>query len=161
MPPRGDGSLKERQCLAREANRIGVVGRGDIDDAVLHLDVEWTDLVGVDDSEPTAFDHCRATHADARLRRRDDQVGAPEQCGVARETATRCDADARHDAGEPSPECERHDVKARDHGVIRVAGPAAAALGEEHDGQSRRSITSKSRSFFLCPITPWFPASTV
>jgi len=134
--PRGDRSLEERQRMAGEPNGIGLIGCGDVDDAVLHLHVERSDRIGVDDAESASLDHRRAAHADARIRRRDDQIGAPEQRGVAGETESRCDADTRHEPGEARPERERHDIEPGDHRLIRVTGSAPAALGEEHDRQA-------------------------
>ena len=134
--PVGDRALKERQRMPRKANGIGLVGGGDVDDAVAHLHVERTHLVGVDNTEAAALDHRRAAHADARVRRRDDQVGAAEERRVAGEASTRRDPDARHDAGEPRPERECHHVETGDHRVIGVARSPAAALGEEHDRQA-------------------------
>jgi len=132
FPVRGR-ALKERERVLRKAERIGLVGRGDIDHAVLHLDIERPDLVGVHHSEASALDHRRAAHADARVRRRDDQVGAAEERRVAREAPARRDPDSRHHTGEPCPQCERHHVETGDHGVVGVTGPSPAALGEEHD----------------------------
>jgi len=96
--PVNDGTLKERQGLACKAHRIRLVGSGDVDDAVLHLHVEGTDIIGVDDTEAAALDHGRAAHAYARVRRRDDQVGAAEQRRIAGKAPTRCDPDAWHES---------------------------------------------------------------
>ena len=147
--------------MTRETHRIGLVGRGDVDDAVLHLHVERPHLVGLDHTEAAALDHRRAAHADARVGRRDDQVGAAEERRVAREASTRCDPDARDNAGEASPEGEGHDVETGDHRVIGVARPPPPPSANSTTGRRRRSMTSKSRSFLRCPITPWVPASTV
>ena len=67
----------------------------------MHL--ERSDLVGVHNTEPAAFDHRRAAHPNAGLGRRDDQIGATEERRIAGEAATRCDADARHHTGQPRP----------------------------------------------------------
>ena len=45
------------------------------------------------------------------------------------------DADERDEAAETAPEGEGEAVEARDPGSVGVAGPAAAALGEEDDGE--------------------------
>ena len=134
--PVDDRPLKERERLARKAHRIGLIGSGDVDDAVLHLHVERTDIIGVNNAEAAALDHGWAAHADARVRRRDDQVGAAEQRRIAGEAPTRCDADAWHDAGKLGPERECHHVEPCHHRMIGVTRPAPAALGKEHDGQA-------------------------
>ncbi len=134
--PRCDRSLEERQRLAGETNGIGLVVGGDVDHAVANLHVERADVLGGDDAEAASLDHRGTTHADARVRCRDDEVAAPEQQRVAGEASPGRDADARHEPGEPCPEREGHDIKTGDHRVIGVTGTAAATLREEHDRQS-------------------------
>jgi len=63
-------------------------------------------------------------------------------------------SDAGHDAGEPRPEGECHHVETGDHGVIGVARPAAAALGEEHDRQAESLPPLEEAVPLRCPITP-------
>ena len=43
--------------------------------------------------------------------------------------------DQRHEPGEAAEQVEGQAVEAGHAGAVGVAGPAAAALGEEHDGQ--------------------------
>ena len=117
-------------------NRIGLIGRGDVDDAVAHLHVEGPNLVGLHHSEPAPLDHRRAPHSDAGVGGRDDHVRASEQSRVAGEAATRRDPDPRDDARQPRPERKRQDVETRHHRVVGVARPAAAGLGEQHDRQA-------------------------
>jgi len=121
--------------VTRQPNGVRLVGGGDVDHAVAHLHVEWTDLVGVHGTEPAALDHRRTAHADAGVRGRDDHVAAPEQRGVAREAAPGRDADARHHPGKTRPQRKRHDIEAGHHRVVRVTRPPATTFGEEHDGQ--------------------------
>jgi len=134
--PVHDGTLKVRERLAGKTHSIGLIGSRDVDDTVLHLHVERTDVVGVDHAESAALDHRRAAHADAGIRRRDDQVGAAEQGRIARKASTRRDPDAGHKARKPSPEREGHHVEPRDHRMIGVARAATTALGKEHNRQA-------------------------
>ena len=67
-----------------------------------------------------------------------------------RPATTRSAAPAR----EPRPEREGAAVEAGDDGVVGVAGPPAAALGEEDRRSRIRSISSNSRSFFPWPSRP-------
>ena len=85
-------------------------------------------------AEAAAFDHRGAAHADVRALGRDDHVAAAEQRRVAREAVARRDADQRHQAAQPREQVEREAVEPRHAGAVGVAGPAAAAFGEEHDG---------------------------
>ena len=87
-------------------------------------------------AQAAALDHGRAAHPDVGVLGGDDHVAAAEQGGVAGEAAAR--ADARPAAPSPRagrrggrPGTSRPDTR----GGVGVAGPAAAALGEEDDGQ--------------------------
>ena len=119
-----------------DGDRLGLVGDGDVDDAVRHLHRHRADLLGPEHAEAAALDHRRAAHADVRVRGRDDDVAAAEQRGVAGEAAPRVDADQRHEAAESRPKQVRTPCsRGRPRPAVGVAGPAAAALGEEHDRQ--------------------------
>ena len=56
---------------------------------------------------------------------------------------------------------ECHDVETGDHRVIRVPGPAAAALREQHDRQAPPLDDLEETIFLAMPHTPCVPASTV
>ena len=100
--PVRERALEVREVLLRDAHRLGLVGDGDVDDAVGRLHGDRADLVGAEHAEAAAFDHRRAAHADVRVLRRDDDVAAAEQRGVAGEAAAGDDADQRHEAAQPA-----------------------------------------------------------
>ena len=112
-----------------------VVGDAQVDDAVCVLHVDRPDLVRRVHAEAAALDHRGTAHADARVLGRDHDVAAPEQRGVAREAVAGGDADERHQAAQAREQLERAAVEAGDDRHVDVAGPSAAALGEQHDRQ--------------------------
>lgn len=128
-------TLEVREVPARHPHSIRLVGDRDVHHAVRHLDGERTDLLGPLHSEPAALDHRRATHADRRLGRRDHHIAATEQRRIARETAPGRDPDQRHQTTEPSHLVKRHEIQPCDSCGVRIAGPPAAALREEHHGE--------------------------
>ena len=125
--------MEVREVLLGNRDGFGFVGDRDVDDAVRHLHRHGPDLVGMEHAETAAFDHRGTAHADARVRGRDHDVAAAEQRGVAGEAATRVDPDERHEAAQRAEQVERHAVEPGEPGAVGVAGPAAAALGEEDD----------------------------
>ncbi len=82
-------SLEVREVLLRDRDRFGLVGDGEVDDAVGNLHRHRADFVRMEHAETAAFDHRGPAHADARVGRRDDDVATAEQRGVAREAAAR------------------------------------------------------------------------
>ena len=62
-------ALEVRQVLLGHGDRLGLVGHGDVDDAVGDLHVDRADLLGRVHAEPAALDHRRAAHADVRVAR--------------------------------------------------------------------------------------------
>ena len=119
------------------AHGLDLVLDQDVDDAVGACTLDRADLLGRVDAEPAALDHRRAAHADIGVSRRDDDVAAAEQRGVAGEAAARDDADQRREAAEPGELRRRSARRGRvTPSAIRVAGPAAAAFGEQHHRQA-------------------------
>jgi len=114
-----------------------LVGGDDVDDAVGGLHLDRADLVGVDPAEPATLDHRRAAHAQRDVLGGDDQVGAAGDHGVAGEAAAGDHRDPWHQAGEPRPEREGARVEGGDDGIVGVARPTAATLGEEDDGEAQ------------------------
>ena len=119
------------------------------------------DLVGTEHAEAAAFDHRRAAHADVRVRGRDHDVAAAEQRRVAGEAATGVDADERHEAAQRAEQVERHAVEPGEPGAVGVAGPAAAALGEEHDRKPHAFGELEQPVLLAVVLQPCVPASTV
>jgi hypothetical protein len=125
-----------RQVSPCDVDRSALVGNGHVDDAVLDLDLDGPDVVGPDHAQPATFDHGRSAHPDVGCLGRDDHVATAEEGGVAGEAPTRGDADQRDQSAQAGEEVEGHRVETRDAGAVRVAGPTAAALGEEHERQA-------------------------
>ncbi len=94
------------------------------------------DVVGVHVAQPAARDHRRAAHPDRRVLSRDDQVRAAGDHGVAGEAAPMDHGDPRDEARELRPQRERARVERRHDGVVGVARPPAATLGEEDRRQA-------------------------
>jgi len=89
----------------------------------------------------------RDRHADVRILRRNDDIGAAEQCGVAGEAAARIDADARI-RPESLAYCRKVGVsRPATPGHIRVAGPAATASAKQMIGSFHSSAILSRRSF--------------
>ena len=130
-------ALEVRQVPAGHLDGFLLVGAEDIDHPVRHLHRHRPDLLGAEHAQPAALDHGRATHADVGVGRGDDDVTAPEQRGVAGEAASRHNADERHLAAQRAEEREGLGVEPGHDGHVRVAGPAAAALGEEHHREAQ------------------------
>ena len=131
--PLGDRSLEVGEVLLRDAHRFGLVGDGDVDDAVRHLHRHRPDLVGMEHAEAAAFDHRGAAHPDARVLRGDDDVGAAEQRRVAREAPAGVDRDEGDEPAEVTEQVERHAVEPRETGAVGVAGTASTAFREDDD----------------------------
>ena len=106
-----------------------------VDHAVGRLHADGTDFVGMKDAEAAAFDHRRPAHADGGVLGGDDDVAAAEQRRVAGEAATGIDADQRHQPRQLRIHPEGRGVEAARAHRIGVAGPSAAAFGEEDDRQ--------------------------
>ena len=87
-------------------------------------------------AEPAALDHRRAAHPDVRVRGGDHHVAAAEQRGVAGEAAARRDADERHQPAQRGEVWKARQSRPETPVRVGVAGPPAAALGEEHDRQA-------------------------
>ena len=135
-PPR-DVALEVRQVVAGRLDGFLLIGAEDIDHPVRHLHRDRADVLGGEDAEPAALDHGGPTHPDGGVGSGDDDVAASQQRGVAGEAASRDDADQRHPAAQRPEEGEGLGVEAGHRGGVGVAGPAAAALGEEHDGEAQ------------------------
>ena len=92
--------------------------------------------------------------------RGDDHVAAAEQRRRCRQSSgPRRSPTMRHEARQLAEVVER--VEADEAAVVVVAGPAAAAFGEQHERQRPCSATSIMRSVFQWLCTPWVPANTV
>ncbi len=150
---RGRARAPGLACARVEVRQVALGGRdrgrlvcdAEVDDAVRVLDVDRPDLARVEHAEPAALDHRRAAHADARVLGGDHDVAAAEQRGVAGEAVARRDPDQRDEPAEPREQVEGAAVEPGDDRPVDVAGPAAAALGEQHDRQragARRSRTA-------------------
>ena len=94
--------------------------------------------------------------------RRDDHVAAAEQRGVAGEAAARDDADQRRRARASGERANVVRSQPGDDRHVGVAGPAAAAFGEQHQRQpvcGRRpraaGRSSCGRADPACPPAPW------
>jgi hypothetical protein len=133
--PVGDRPLEVRQVLLRGGDRRGLVLHQDVDHAVARLHAARPDLLGREAAEAAALDHRGAAHADVAALRGDDHVGTAQQRRVAREAAAMHDADHRHLARERGELAEGVVVEARHDRHVGIAGPAAAALGEQHHRQ--------------------------
>ena len=136
LPWRRCGPGRTRDSGEPTRDAFGLVADEDVDHAGARLHVARADLLGLEDAEAAAFDHRRPAHADRAVARRDDDVAAAEQRGVAGEAAAGDDADQRHPAAQAREAREGRDVQAGDDRHVDVAGPAAAALGEEHHRQA-------------------------
>src|SRR5262245_33303729 len=106
-----------------------------VNHAVRRLHADGPDLFGLIHSQPTAFDHRRASHADGGALGRDDHVAATEQRRVAGEAAAVDDADEWNESAQARECLKGLNVETGDGDVdlIRIAGPSAPALGEEHE----------------------------
>src|SRR5262245_7336012 len=71
--------LEVGKIFSRHAHRFGLVGDGDVDDAVRHLYAHRADLLGTEDAQTATLDHRRAAHADVRVTGGDHDVTAAEQ----------------------------------------------------------------------------------
>src|SRR5215469_4054334 len=89
-------TLKVRQILFCDLHRLGFVGHYDINDTIRSLYGNRADLLGRKNAESAALDHSRSPHADGRVLRRDDDIAATQQGGIACETAPRDDAYQRY-----------------------------------------------------------------
>ena len=127
--------LEVRQIAAGRLDGLLLVGAEDVDDPVRHLHRDRADVLGGEHAQPAALDHGGPTHPDVGVGSGDDDVAASEQRGVAGEAAPRHDADQRHEPAQRAEPGEGLGVEPGDHGHVGVAGPAAAALGEEDHGQ--------------------------
>ena len=87
--PLVDTTLEVGQVALGDADRLGLVGDDDVDDAVGTLDLDRPDRRRLVDTEPAALDHRRAAHADVRVERGDDDVAATEDGRVARRSSSR------------------------------------------------------------------------
>ena len=99
-------------------------------------------------AEPAALDHRRPAHAERDVLGRDDQVRAAGDHRVAGEAAPGDDGDPRHQARQPRPQREGARVERRDDRVVGVAGPPAAALGEE-DGRQPHPLDQLEQPVLL------------
>jgi hypothetical protein len=104
----------------------------DVDDAVRRLERNRADLLGRVDAQSAPLDHGGATHADARVLRRDDHVAAAEQRRVPGEAAAGHDADERNKAGEARELAEGRHVESGQPKSVGIARASAPTLGEEH-----------------------------
>ncbi len=155
------GALEVGQVAARGLDGGLLVVDHDIDHAIGRLHGNRPDFLGRVHAEPAAFDHGRAAHADGRAARGDDHIRAAEQRRIAGEAAAVHDADQRHLAGQPRELDERGAVEPRDHGHVGVAGPAAAAFGEQYYGQLPLPRQGEHAVQLLVAVVACVPASTV
>ena len=128
-------TLEVSQQLLGDGDGVLFVGDDHVDHPVGLLHRDGADLVGVDVAEPAAGDHGRTAHPDRGVVGGHDEVRAPRDDGIARETAALDDRDPRHHTRQLRPQLECPGIERRDGGIVRVARPAAATFGEEDGGQ--------------------------
>ena len=133
--PVGEGALKIRKVFLRHGDGLLVVVHQHVDHAVAVLRCRRSDIFGRIDAETSAFDHRGPAHADVRGLRRDHDVAATEQRGIPSKTAAGIHADERNLSGELSEVLKGSAIEACHDRMVRVAWPAAAALGEKDDGK--------------------------
>ena len=137
VDPRVVRPVEVSEVLLGDLHGFALVRHRDVDDAVGHLHAHRPDLVRREQSEPAAFDHGRAAHADVRSVGGDDHVAAPEDRGVAREAPAGHHTDERHQPAQLAEKAKGQAVEAGDSRAVRVTRPAAAAFGEEHDRRAQ------------------------
>ena len=133
--PRLGRALEVAEVLLGDGDRLCLILHHDVHHAVGPLYVDRPDDRRLEHAQATALDHRRAAHPDVAVLRGDDHVAAAEDCRVAGEAVAGVHTDHRHAAGELGPVHERQAVQPADADHVRVARPAPAALGEEHDGR--------------------------
>ena len=134
--PTGDRPLEVGEVLLRCLDRRFLVLDQDVDHAVRHLEGHRADFLRRIDAQAAALDHRRAAHRDGRRLGGDDHVATGEQSGVAREAAAVVHADQGNEPRELGELGESVGVEGDPRPRVVVAGPAAAALGEEHERQT-------------------------
>ena len=147
----------------RRAHRLRLVGDRDVDDAVrrLHATSGRPPPAGTRRGRrPRSWRArpCRCSSSSVAM----IDVAAAEEHGIAGEAAARGDADQRDQPAQLAEHAERRRVEVPATPCVGVAGPPAAALGEEHDRQPPRSASSNMRSFFwwfCCPACRPAPCS--
>src|SRR5699024_12117193 len=72
------------RSLLRKTDGFGLVGGKHIDDAVGGVVRDRADVLGTEPSEASAFDHCRASHADVRIGRGDYERSEERRVGRER-----------------------------------------------------------------------------
>ena len=129
-------ALEVGQVFLRGVDRGELVLHQDIDDAVRHLDRHRPDFLGRVDAEAAALDHRRPAHAERRAFGRDDDVASRRPARCCRRSVRPLTTAI---IGTSPLSCEkvvkvvRVDRDARADVVL--AGPAAAALAEQHQRQ--------------------------
>ena len=134
--PIRSAALKIREVLLGGAHRFFLVLHRDIHHAIGYLDIHGAHFFRAEDAEAAALDHRRPPHADIRVRRGDHHVATAQERGVPRKAAAGVDAHQGHPAREFGKELEGQTVEPRHPAAVRIPGPAAAPLGQEHQGQS-------------------------
>src|SRR5947208_6564628 len=92
-----------------------------------------TDILRLVDAKATTFDHRRSAHAERGILRRDDDVAAAKQRGIAGKAAAGDHADQWHQSTELGELTERRHVETGNAKALGIAWPAAAALCKQYD----------------------------
>ena len=133
--PAGGDALKKRQVMPRRRHGLRFVIHQHIDHAVVVLHVAGANLLGLEDTQPAAFNHGRAAHADVAALGGDDHVTAAQQRRIACKAAPSHHTQHRHPAVEARKRGKGGQVQARHDGHVHIARAAAAAFGQQHHGQ--------------------------
>src|SRR5271166_3522806 len=125
--PVDDRASEIRQVLFGQCYRVRLVARDQTDDPVTPLYVDGPDVLRPVLTESTAFDHCRAAHADVRVRGCDDHIAGSGQGRIAGEATPGNNRHQRNFAAECPERAERRHIETGDTGDVGVTGAATAA----------------------------------
>jgi hypothetical protein len=129
-------ALERRRDISSRQYRFALIGNTHIDNAIHYLSCNGANVGWLDRTKTTAFDHCRAGHADICILCCNDHVATSKQCCVARKAITRRNTNKRRQARQLRERCERHHVQPRDAWRISIAWSASPAFGKQHNRQT-------------------------
>ena len=128
-------ALKKRQVMPCHGHGLHLAIHQHIDHAVAMLDVAWADLLGLENTQATAFDHGGTAHADVAVTRGNDHVAATQQRRIARKATPGHHTHHRHTAIEARKRGKSRQVQAGHDGHIDITGAPTAAFGKQHHRQ--------------------------
>ena len=96
----GSRSLEIGKVLLGDGYRLGIVGHGNVDNAIFRLHINRANFLRPENTESAAFDHHRTAHPDVGILGGNNHITASKQGCVARKAGARYDAYYRDPAAQ-------------------------------------------------------------